>query len=123
MLLTRFLDRFGSTDTTDAEDLHRRLAHLHGTTPICRIAPRQEVTVGGVVVALTRSVPQDSPRLDITVSDGTGAARARFLGMRAIPGIAAGRTVVLTGCFTTHSDAPSLMALNPRYELIGSLAD
>lgn len=122
MLLTRFVERFGSTDSTDAEDVHRRLSHLDGTTPIAEITARSEVTIGGVVVALTRSVPQASPQLEISVSDGTGTVQARFLGMRDIPGITAGRTLLLTGCFTL-SDSAVLTALNPRYELIGAQSD
>ena len=122
MLLTRFLERFGSTDSTEAEDVHRWLSHLEGTAPIAEITARREVTVGGVVVALTRSVPQSSPRLDISVSDGIGIVHARFLGMRDIPGITAGRTLLLTGCFTL-SDSTVLTALNPRYELIDAQSD
>ena len=47
---------------------------------------------------------------------------ARFLGMRDIPGITAGRTLLLTGCFTL-SDSTVLTALNPRYELIDTQSD
>ncbi len=47
--------------------------------------------------------------------DGSGSVTVIWLGRRRIPGIDAGRTIVVRGRLTCNTDNPTIY--NPRYEL------
>ncbi|WP_101649757.1 OB-fold nucleic acid binding domain-containing protein [Brevibacterium ihuae] len=118
--LGRLLDRFGSKDVEADEDIHAASA-VPDAIPLAELPLREATRVAGVVVAVTRSLPHESPRLDIVISDGTGSAAARFLGRREIPGVAAGRVIVLEGRFCAQDGGAR--TVNPAYRLIGSAAE
>lgn len=123
--LADLLDRFGS-DAEDDRSAHERIRTAVGAAPAAEtltgLGPRRVVDVAGTVVALTRSAIGDAPRLDIVVDDGSMRVGARFLGRRAIDGIAQGRAIVLTGRFTTARGQRPL-ALNPSYRILPTPED
>lgn len=117
------LERWGTSADKDAEadaDIHAASA-VPGATPLRELELRADTRVAGVIVAVTRSLPHEAPRLDIVISDGTGSAAARFLGRREIPGVAAGRAIVLDGRFCRQQG--EVRTVNPVYRLIASASD
>ena len=56
-----------------------------------------------------------TPALEIELYDGSGSVTVVWLGRRRIPGIDAGRTIVVRGRLTCNTDNPTIY--NPRYEL------
>ncbi|GAA1842015.1 OB-fold nucleic acid binding domain-containing protein [Brevibacterium marinum] len=119
-LITRLVRDFGSRDAEARADL-RLVSQIPGVISAQDLRPRQMSRVAGVVSALTQSRSGDSPRLDITVADGTGEVHAQFLGRREISGIRPGALIVLEGRFCSHDGA--LKAHNPVYELIQTRDD
>ena len=114
-LFTRFMRDFGSRDAEARADL-RLLSQIPGVVSVQDLKPRQMSRIAGVVSAVTQSCSGDSPRLHITVADGTGEVHAQFLGRRDISGIRPGALIVLEGRFCSHDGA--LKAHNPVYELV-----
>lgn len=113
--ITRFVRDFGSRDAEARADL-RLLSQIPGVISVQDLKPRQMSRIAGVVSAVTQSCSGDSPRLHITVADGTGEVHAQFLGRRDISGIRPGALIVLEGRFCSHDGA--LKAHNPVYELV-----
>lgn len=114
-LITRLVRDFGSKDAEARADL-RLMSQIPGVTSVESLQPRQMSRIAGVVSAVTGSCSGDSPRLHITVADGTGEVHAQFLGRREISGIKPGALLVLEGRFCTHEGV--LKAHNPVYELL-----
>lgn len=114
-LITRLVRDFGSRDAEARADL-RLVSQIPGVTSVEDLKPRQMSRVAGVVSAVTQSCSDDSPRLNITVADGTGEARAQFLGRREISGVRPGALIVLEGRFCGQDGG--LTAHNPVYELL-----
>ena len=119
-LITRLVRDFGSRDAEARADL-RLVSQIPGVIPVEALEARKTARIAGVVSALTQSCSADSPRLDITVSDGTGQVRAQFLGRREISGIRPGALLVLEGRFC-GSDG-QLITHNPVYELVQTRED
>lgn len=119
-LITRLVRDFGSRDAEARADL-RLVSQVPGVVPVEELQPRKASRVAGVVSSATRSCSDDSPRLDITVADGTGEARAQFLGRREISGIRPGALIVLEGRFCGSDGV--LTAHNPVYELLQTKDD
>ena len=119
-LISRLVRDFGSRDAEARADL-RFVSPITGAVPGEDFEARKTSRIAGVVSATTQSCSGDSPRLDITVADGTGEARAQFLGRREISGIRPGALVVLEGRFCGKDGV--LTAHNPVYELLQTRDD
>lgn len=83
--------------------------------PICACVPGQAVVVRGIVRSVSTPPAGSSPAVEIELDDGSGSLRVIWLGRRRIPGIDAGRSMVVRGRLTCHTDHPTIY--NPRYEL------
>lgn len=79
----------------------------------CR--PGEPVVVSGLVRSLTLPALGQAPSVEIELDDGSGCIRVIWLGRRRIPGIEAGRAMVIRGRLTCNTDHPTVY--NPRYEL------
>lgn len=91
------LDRLrASVADIDRARLQDRFAGLTLTT-IGGCPERVPVRIGGEVRAQQLASPDDLPRFDVIIADGTGTAVARFSGRRRIGGLLVGRAVVLEG--------------------------
>jgi RecG-like helicase len=77
--------------------------------------PGEPVVVRGIVRTLTLTPSDRAPELVVELDDGTGSVRIVWLGRRRIPGIEAGRSMIVRGRLTCHTDHPTIY--NPRYEL------
>jgi len=87
-----------------------------GLTPIAEITPRRRVRIGGEVRSV-RVVPRaGAPALEVTITDGHGAATAVFLGRRKIAGITPGRKLVVEG--VVGKQGHRSLILNPLYTLL-----
>lgn len=83
--------------------------------PIGSCAPGQPAVVRGIVRSVATPPSGASPAVEIELDDGSGSLRVIWLGRRRIPGIDAGRSMVVRGRLTHHTDQPTIY--NPRYEL------
>jgi len=84
-------------------------------TPIRSCHQGDVVTVSGVIASVCLHPAHQSPSLEIVVSDDTGELTVVWLGRRAIPGIEAGRRIIVRGRLTHATTHP--MIYNPRYIL------
>lgn len=105
-------------EQAEAEELQARSAHVtdEGVCLICDGAVGSTVVVSGVVHALTLRPRQATPALEVDLYDGSGHVRVIWLGRRSIPGITAGRSMVVCGRLTDPDG--HLTIYNPKYRLL-----
>ena len=85
-------------------------------TPMDAITLRTPQQVAGEI-EMVRVVPRAAAdAVEATVTDGRGQVTAVFLGRRRIPGISAGRRVLLEGVPTRHGN--QILIYNPVYRLL-----
>lgn len=115
--LRRRLHQFTADESElEAQELQDRLAAV-GAESVCNCRERDSVCVAGTIRSVTLRSLAGAPSLEAEVYDGTGSVTAVFLGRRRIPGIEAGKSIVLRGRLTLKDDhRPTIF--NPRYELI-----
>ena len=77
--------------------------------------PGNSVSITGMVRSVTVRPRSNVPALEIELYDGSGTVSVVWLGRRRIPGIDAGRKMVVHGRLTCNTDSPTIY--NPRYEL------
>ena len=75
-----------------------------------------EPPIAGTIRSVTLKSLAGAPSLEAEIYDGSGSVVAVFLGRRRIPGIEAGRSIVLHGRLTQQDHRNTIF--NPRYELI-----
>jgi hypothetical protein len=111
-----FVKRVGkSTEESDREKLVAFCSGL-GLTPIDELPVRTPVRFAGEITSL-RIVPRaGSPAIEVTVTDGRGAAVAVFLGRARVRGLTPGRRMVVEG--VAVQDGPEKLVYNPTYELL-----
>lgn len=82
--------------------------------PIGNLEPRKRATVSGEIIPVV-SYGLPWVRTDAELGDGTGTVVLRFMGRLEVPGLVAGRRVVVEG---TPGDRRGLLVIrNPLYEL------
>jgi hypothetical protein len=114
--LRRRLHRLTADETElEAEELQGRVEAV-GAEAVSACRERESVCVAGTIRSVTLKSLAGAPSLEAEVYDGSGSVVAVFLGRRRIPGIEAGRTIVLRGRLTSQDRRPTIF--NPRYELI-----
>ncbi len=104
-----------STDELTAVDLHRRAVEA-GADAIADAPDRARVRLRGTVEVLTLRPRRTRPWLEAELSDGTGTVALIWMGRHDIPGIIAGRDMVVEGRLSV-SDGVRRM-YNPRYTLL-----
>jgi hypothetical protein len=105
------------TTSVDELDRERLIAFCDecDLTPMTALVPRTQVRVGGEVRSV-RVVPRaGAPALEVTISDGRGAATAVFLGRRKISGVVPGRHITVEGVVGRSRNR--FLLLNPLYTL------
>lgn len=83
--------------------------------PIDCCTPGEPVVIRGIVRSVTLRPRKTAPAVEIELDDGTGSVSVVWLGRRRIPGVEAGRSVVVCGRMTCNTEHPTIY--NPRYEL------
>lgn len=87
-----------------------------GLVPITDLPLREPARFAGEVTSL-RLVPRaGAPAVEITVTDGRGAAVAVFLGRGRIRGVTPGRRLILEG--VPVREGQETLVYNPSYELL-----
>jgi len=81
---------------------------------------RSRCDVEGVVASAGRATGP-TVAIDVVVADGTGRLLCHFFGRDAIPGIAVGTRLRVTGRLVTYRSRRCL--LNPAYELLAPAGD
>ena len=111
-----FVKRVGkSTEESDRERLVEFCSAL-GTTPIDELPVRTPVRFAGEITSL-RIVPRaGAPAIEVTVSDGRGAAVAVFLGRARVRGLTPGRRMVVEG--VAVREGAETLVYNPAYQLL-----
>jgi RecJ-like exonuclease len=114
--LRRRLHQLTADDTErEAEELQHRAAKV-GAEAVSMCKEKDSVCIAGTIRSVTLKSLAGSPSLEAEVYDGSGSVWAVFLGRRRIPGIEAGRSIVVRGRLTTQDHRPTIF--NPRYELL-----
>jgi len=88
-----------------------------GTTPITQVAHRQRCRVSGLIRSAVIGAPGQGHGFEIDLYDGSGSLKVVWLGQRDIPGLTAGRRVIIEGLATVGRDGRCTV-MNPRYRLI-----
>src|SRR4051795_4175310 len=111
-----FVKRVGkSTEESDREKL-RDFCDALGLTPIDELPVRTPVRFAGEITSL-RIVPRaGAPAIEVTVTDGRGAAVAVFLGRARVRGLTPGRRMVVEG--VPVQEGSEKHVYNPAYELL-----
>lgn len=101
----------------EAAELQRRVQEESGdaVTAIDCCTPGRSVSISGVVRSMTIRPRTTVPALEIDLYDGSGSVAVVWLGRRRIPGIEAGRSIVVHGRLTCTTANPIIY--NPKYEL------
>ncbi len=103
----------------EADELQKELAgeqvDADDLLAICNCTGGNEVAIRGMVRSITVRPQGAVPALEVDLYDGSGSVTVVWLGRRGIPGIEAGRTMVVHGRLTSNEDNPTMY--NPRYEL------
>lgn len=84
-------------------------------TTVSACTPGCVVEVSGVISSVCVAPRERTPTVEIEVSDETGRLTVVWLGRRAIPGIEAGRRIIVKGRLTHGSTRPVIY--NPTYVL------
>ena len=114
--LRRRLHQLTADETElEAKELQDQSA-ARGAESVCDCKERQSVCIAGTIRSVTLKSLAGSPSLEAEVYDGSGSVVAVFLGRRRIPGIEAGRSIVVRGRLTMQDRRATIF--NPRYELI-----
>lgn len=77
--------------------------------------PGEQAVIRGIVRSVTLRPRSTAPAVEIELDDGTGSVSVVWLGRRRIPGVDAGRCMVVCGRLTCNTEHPTIY--NPRYEL------
>jgi len=114
--LRRRLHQLTADETElEAQELQQQVV-VRGAKAVAACQDRASVCVAGTIRSVTLKSLAGAPSLEAEVYDGSGSVVAVFLGRRRIPGIEAGRSVVLHGRLTMQDHRRTIF--NPRYELI-----
>lgn len=87
-----------------------------GVRPIRQSEPRRWVTVVGEVRSVTTRRAGSAPTFEATVTDGSDDLTTVFLGRHDVPGIVAGRRLILSGVVAPRDG--TLTMVNPEYRLL-----
>lgn len=97
------------------EALRKAIAAIPGLTTIAESAPRQPVTIGGIVTETTTKSGAN-PQFRVRLTDGTGDATLLWNGRESIPGLEPGVFLEARG---TLGAAPGGEAqiIDPKYSI------
>ncbi|MFP5417206.1 MAG: OB-fold nucleic acid binding domain-containing protein [Actinomycetes bacterium] len=96
-------------------DRHK-LAEASGADTVAACVDRTRVTLRGTIDVLTVRPRGATPWLEAELSDGTGRVTLIWMGRREIPGVVAGREMLVEGRISVADGLRRIY--NPRYELL-----
>ena len=104
-----------SNDELTSADRHKAAEDL-GADAIDACVDRKRVTLRGTIDLLTVQPRRTTPWLEAELSDGTGRVSLIWMGRHEIPGIEAGRELLVEGRISVADGRRRIY--NPRYELL-----
>ena len=117
--LTNIVDRLArAPEEIRAENLRHWVAALPEVTPLSDVVPRKRQKVAGVINNIRIDPRQGRDSIEATLTDGTGAIIAKWLGRSTLSGITLGAGLIMEGV-VGEQDGDRLM-LNPDYNLLTS---
>ena len=115
--LRRFLGRLTEGDEERlASELRAWAATVAGTVRIAEAEPRSRVSLAGMVRRITVRPVEGFEALEVVLSDGTGEVVARWLGRRAIRGLALGSRLKVEGVLGEEQGIRKVV--NPTFEFV-----
>ena len=108
--------RLGRSNEQIASDERHQVAVRSGADAIAEASDRSRVTLRGSIEVLTVRPRRHTPWLEGELSDGTGRVTLIWMGRHEIPGIEAGRELVVHGRISAVDGGRRIY--NPSYELV-----
>ncbi|WP_347347348.1 OB-fold nucleic acid binding domain-containing protein [Nigerium sp.] len=116
MSIKDWLSRLTKSNDELVHDDLRKVAEQSGADTIQHCSDRQKARLRGTIEVLTVHPMESTPWLEAQLSDGTGTISLIFMGRHQIPGIEAGRQLVVEGRISDVDGERRIY--NPWYQLI-----
>lgn len=116
--LVRALKRLGASNAELESEERQRAAASAGANKIGECRDRQAARLRGTITVLTMKPRAGMPWLEAEFSDGSGSITLIWMGRREIPGVTAGREMIVSGRISYVDGRRRLF--NPYYELIAA---
>ncbi len=116
--LLRAWRRFGATNAELESEARQRVVESAGANLIGDLQDRQWAQLRGTITVLTMKPRGGTPWLEAEFNDGSGTVTLIWMGRRSIPGITAGRELIVSGRVSYVDGQRRLY--NPMYELVAS---
>lgn len=114
--LIRALRRLGASNAELESEARQRVVEAAGANLISEVTDRQFARMRGTIAILSMKPRGGTPWLEAEFTDGSGTVTLIWMGRRAIPGITAGRELVVSGRVSFVDGERRLY--NPLYELV-----
>lgn len=114
--LVRALRRLGASNAELESEARQRVVEAAGANLISEVTDRQFARMRGTIAILSMKPRGGTPWLEAEFTDGSGTVTLIWMGRRAIPGITAGRELVVSGRVSFVDGERRLY--NPLYELV-----
>jgi RecG-like helicase len=114
--LINALKRLGASNAELESAERQRVAESVGANKIADLTDRQVARLRGTITVLTMKPRAGTPWLEAEFSDGSGTIQLIWMGRRQIPGVTAGRELIVSGR-ASYVDGQRRL-YNPHYELI-----
>ncbi len=116
--LLRALRRLGASNAELESEARQRVVESAGANSVDEVQDRQWARLRGTIEVLTLKPRSGTPWLEAEFDDGSGTVTIIWMGRRSIPGISAGREILVSGRVSYVDGQRRLY--NPFYELIPS---
>ncbi len=112
----RALRRLGASNAELESEQRQRAAEAVGATRIGELRDREWARLRGTITVLSMKPRGGTAWLEAEFSDGSGTITLIWMGRREIPGITAGRELIVSGRVSYVDGQRRLY--NPLYELV-----
>ena len=116
--LLRALRRLGASNAELESEARQKVVEAVGANPISEVRDRQFARMRGTIAILSMKPRGGTPWLEAEFTDGSGTVTLIWMGRRAIPGIVAGRELIVSGRVSFVDGERRLY--NPFYELLAA---
>jgi RecG-like helicase len=116
--LIRALRRLGASNAELESEARQKVVEAVGANPISEVRDRQFARMRGTIAILSMKPRGGTPWLEAEFTDGSGTVTLIWMGRRAIPGIVAGRELIVSGRVSFVDGERRLY--NPFYELLAA---
>ena len=110
--------RFGASNAELESQARQKVVESTGANLIADLQDREWAKLRGTITVLTMKPRSGTPWLEAEFNDGSGTVTLIWMGRRSIPGISAGRELIVSGRVSYVDGQRRLY--NPLYELVAS---